>query len=117
VTPPAAPTPYVPDHGEVVWLDFSPQAGHEQSGHRPAIVLSPRVYNARAGLMICCPVTNKRKGYPLEVAVEAGNVRGVALADHVKSVDWQARNAVPIGQAKQAAQDVARLVAALIGAQ
>jgi len=82
---------YVPDAGDVVWLQFSPQAGHEQAGHRPAVVLSPVDYN-RIGLMLCCPLTTKIKGYPFEVTL-AGDKPIVALADQVKSLDWRARSA------------------------
>nr|WP_295742984.1 endoribonuclease MazF [uncultured Acidocella sp.] len=80
---------YVPDAGDVVWLQFSPQAGHEQAGHRPAVVLSPATYN-RIGLMLCCPLTTKLKGYPFEVLL-AGNKPRAVLADQVKSLDWRAR--------------------------
>ena len=81
----------VPEAGDIVWLHFSPQAGHEQAGHRPAVVLSPAAYN-RHGLMLCCPLTTRAKGYPFEVALN--DDRGsVALADQVKSVDWRARQA------------------------
>ena len=81
-----------PERGDIVWVNFNPQAGHEQAGHRPAIVLSTSFYN-RQGLMICCPVTTKKKGYPFEVAIKckSGNTKGVALADHIKSLDWEAR--------------------------
>ena len=82
---------YVPDAGDVVWLQFSPQAGHEQAGHRPAVVLSPAAYN-RIGLMLCCPLTTKLKGYPFEVLL-AGSKPSAALADQVKSLDWRAREA------------------------
>jgi mRNA interferase MazF len=86
---------YVPERGDVVWLDFTPQAGHEQAGRRPALVLSPGSYNGKSGLMLCCPVTNQVKGYPFEVAVtpSAGKVTGVALADQVRCLDWRSRNA------------------------
>lgn len=83
---------YVPDAGDVVWIDFDPQAGHEQAGRRPAVVLSPAVYNGRSGLMLCCPVTTKIKGYPFEVEI-GGNVPNVALSDQLKSLDWRARRA------------------------
>ena len=83
---------YVPDRGDVVWLTFNPQAGHEQAGRRPAVVLSPRTYNARVGLALFCPVTSKVKGYPFEVALPSP-VNGVALADQVKSLDWRERRA------------------------
>ena len=82
---------YVPEAGDVVWLQFSPQAGHEQAGHRPAVVLSPATYN-RIGLMLCCPLTTKLKGYPFEVLL-AGSKPSAALADQVKSLDWRAREA------------------------
>lgn len=85
---------YVPKQGDVVWLDFNPQQGHEQAGRLPALVLSPGTYNAKAGLMLCCPITSQQKGYPFEVEVKgAGHVSGVVLADQVKSFDWAARNA------------------------
>jgi mRNA interferase MazF len=82
---------YVPDAGDIVWLDFSPQTGHEQAGHRPAVVLSPVAYN-RVGLMLYCPLTTKRKGYPFEVAID-NDRQSAALADQVKSLDWGARGA------------------------
>lgn len=85
---------YCPKRGDVVWLTFSPQAGHEQAGHRPALVLSPEAYNRKVGLALCCPVTSRVKGYPFEVPVPPGlTVAGVILADQVKSLDWQARRA------------------------
>lgn len=85
---------YVPDRGEVVWLNFTPQAGHEQAGHRPALVLSPAAYNGKTGLMLCCPITGQVKGYPFEVPLDArAGVRGVVLSDQVKSLDWKARKA------------------------
>jgi mRNA interferase MazF len=85
---------YVPDRGDVVWLTFNPQAGHEQAGRRPAVVLSPQSYNARVGLALFCPVTSKEKGYPFEVRLPANvPVSGVALADQVKSLDWRERRA------------------------
>ncbi|WP_431282218.1 endoribonuclease MazF [Humitalea sp. 24SJ18S-53] len=87
------PPATVPDAGDVVWLQFDPQAGHEQAGHRPAVVLSPAAYNDKVGLMLCCPLTTKIKGYPFEVAI-AGEPPSVALADQVKSLDWRARRAV-----------------------
>jgi len=88
-------TNYVPDQGDLVWLEFDPQSGHEQKGRRPALVLSPASYNQKVGLMICCPITTMAKGYPFEVEVEGETkeVTGVVLADQVKSLDWQSRNA------------------------
>ena len=90
--------PYVPDRGDIAWLQFNPQAGHEQAGHRPALVLSPASYNRRSGLMLCCPMTSQRKGYPFEVVIEMDTDReSVVLADQVKSLDWKARKAVKKG--------------------
>lgn len=92
--------PYVPDRGDIVWLQFNPQAGHEQAGHRPALVLSPASYNRRSGLMLCCPMTSQRKGYPFEVVIEMDTDReSVVLADQVKSLDWKVRKAVKKGTA------------------
>ena len=88
----------VPERGDVVWLDFTPQRGHEQAGRRPAVVLSPRAYNHRSGLMLCVPVTNQVKGYPFEVRLSGNAATGVALADQVKSLDWRARRAERKGQ-------------------
>lgn len=83
---------YVPESGDVIWLEFSPQAGHEQAGHRPALVLSPSRYNGKTGMMICCPMTTQIKGYPFEVVV-SGNPPSAILSDQVKSLDWRARRA------------------------
>lgn len=91
---------YVPDRGDAVWLEFNPQAGHEQAGRRPALVLSPRAYNERVGLALVCPITNQAKGYPFEVEIPAGlKVSGVVLADQVRSLDWVARRATFIDTA------------------
>ena len=84
--------PYVPERGDLVWIDFDPQAGHEQAGKRPAIVLSDSAYNARIGLCIACPITSKRKGYPFEVNIKGKRISGVILSDQVKSLDWKQRN-------------------------
>jgi mRNA interferase MazF len=85
---------YVPDRGDVVWLAFDPQAGHEQAGRRPAVVISPKAYNERVGLAILCPVTRQVKIYPFEVVVPEGlGVEGVVLSDQVKSLDWRSRRA------------------------
>lgn len=90
--------PYVPERGDIVWLQFNPQAGHEQAGHRPALVLSPASYNRRSGLMLCCPMTSQKKGYPFEVVIPTDSDRdSVVLADQVKSLDWRVRNAVKKG--------------------
>ena len=84
----------IPDRGDAIWLTFNPQAGHEQAGRRPALVLSPAAYNDRAGLALLCPITNQVKGYPFEVAIPDGlDVTGVILSDQVKSLDWRARQA------------------------
>ena len=84
---------YIPKRGDAVWLNFNPQAGHEQAGRRPAVVLSPEAYNAKTGLALFCPITNQVKGYPFEVTLPAGlKVSGVILSDQVKSLDWRARN-------------------------
>jgi len=91
---------YVPDRGDIVWLQFNPQAGHEQAGHRPALVLSPASYNRRSGLMLCCPMTSQMKGYPFEVLIASDADRdSVVLADQVKSLDWKVRKAVKKGTA------------------
>jgi mRNA interferase MazF len=85
---------YVPDRGDVVSLTFDPQAGHEQAGRRPAVVLSPALYNGKAGLAVFAPITNQTKGYPFEVAIPSGlAMTGVVLADQLKSLDWHARKA------------------------
>jgi len=85
---------YVPQCGDVVWITLNPQAGYEQAGRRPAVVLSPQNYNSKTGLAIFCPITNQIKGYPFEVIIPAGlSVAGAVLSDQVKSLDWRARNA------------------------
>ena len=85
---------YIPQCGDVVWITLNPQAGHEQAGRRPAVVLSPKNYNGKVGLAILCPITNQIKGYPFEVIIPAGlPVAGAILSDQVKSLDWRARNA------------------------
>ena len=87
----------MPDIGDVVWLQFDPQAGHEQAGHRPALVLSPLRYNEKRGMMICCPMTSRIKGYAFEV-VASRNPPSVILADQLKSIDWRARQAAKKGR-------------------
>ena len=85
---------YIPERGDVVWLNFNPQSGHEQAGRRPAVVLSPQAYNKKVGLAIFCPITTHQKGYPFEVVIPGGaGVTGVVLSDQVKSLDWQVRRA------------------------
>jgi len=83
---------YVPEDGDIVWLHFDPQAGHEQAGHRPAVVVSPASYNSKTGLMLCCPMTTQIKGYPFEVLI-AGDRPIDVLSDQIKSLDWVARKA------------------------
>ena len=87
------PRAYVPDTGEVVWLEFDPQAGHEQAGHRPALVLSPAGYNGKTGLMVCCPISTKIKGHPFEVVIQLDGIDCAVLSDQVKSLDWKIRRA------------------------
>ena len=108
---------WVPETGDLVWLKFEPQAGREQAGRRPALVLSPRIYNARAGLALVCPIANQAKGYPFEVAVPPSHgITGVILADHVKSVDWKARRAEKAGRCPDKAIDEVRAnLAPLLG--
>ncbi|MDO9610371.1 MAG: endoribonuclease MazF [Serpentinimonas sp.] len=90
---------YAPDEGDIVWLSFTPQSGHEQAGRRPAVVLSPKAYNQRLGLLVCVPITNQIKGYPFEVALSGNGATAAALADQVKSLDWKSRQAERKGQA------------------
>ena len=106
---------YVPEAGDIVCLQFDPQAGHEQARHRPAVVLSPASYNSRSGMMICCLTTTRIKGYPFEVAI-AGSPPSVVLADQAKSQDWGARQARHKGRvsARELAEVRAKL-RALIG--
>lgn len=84
---------YVPEAGDVVWLEFDPQAGREQAGRRPAVVLTPESYNKKTNLLVCCPLTNQIKGYPFEVLVEIDGVQSAILSDQVKSLDWKIRKA------------------------
>jgi mRNA interferase MazF len=94
---------YVPERGDIVWINLNPQAGHEQAGHRPALVLSPKAYNAKVGLMLCCPITHQAKGYPFEVDIRGdSHVSGVVLSDQVKCLDWQARGIRKKGVATRA---------------
>jgi mRNA interferase MazF len=88
---------YFPKRGDLVWISFNPQAGHEQAGRRPALVLSPEAYNRKVGLALLCPITSRIKGYPFEVRIPDGlPTEGVILSDQVKSLDWRARRAAPI---------------------
>lgn len=82
---------YVPDRGDIIWLDFDLTKGHEQKGSRPAFVVSPKAYNAKADLLLACPIMSQSKGYPFEVACKTSKIQGVVLADHIRSIDWQVR--------------------------
>lgn len=100
---------FVPDRGDLIWLDFNPQTGHEQKGRRPALVISPAIYNTKAGLALVCPVTSQKKGYPFEVSL--GNnkkIKGVVLADQIKSIDWQGRGAELISRGNGVVLDKVR---------
>jgi len=102
----------VPDRGDVVWLDFTPQAGHEQAGRRPGVVLSPAAYNRKVGLALICPITTQAKGYPFEVEIPGDRaIAGVVLADQVKSIDWRARRAKIVDRLD--ARTLARTIALL----
>ena len=90
---------YVPKRADIVWLDFSPQSGHEQAGKRPALVLSPEEYNRKSSLLIACPIASKVKGYPFEVTLKGKRVDGVVLSDQVKSLDWKVRKAAFVERA------------------
>ena len=107
----------VPDAGDLVWLTFDPQAGREQAGRRPALVLSPAQYNRKSGLALVCPITSHVKGYPFEVELPPGlPLSGAILADHVKSLDWRAQRAEPAGRLpKEVFHDVLDRLAALLG--
>ncbi len=107
---------YVPDAGDIVWLQFDPQAGHEQAGHRPALVLSPKVYNAKTSLMVCCPMTTKLKSNPFEVTTDLDGVMCAVLTDHVKSLDWRVRKAKHKGKlSDEAMSEVKSKLKALLG--
>ena len=87
------PMSYIPDAGDIIWLNFTPQTGHQHAGRRPAAVLSPKAYNAKTGLLVCVPITHQIKKYPFEVLLSGDEVSGVVLADQVKSLDWRSRQA------------------------
>jgi mRNA interferase MazF len=108
---------YVPDAGDLVWLTFDPQAGREQRGRRPAVVLSPRVYNARSDLAVACPITSKVKGRMFEVPVPPGSrITGAILVNHLKSLDWKQRRAEFAGRlADDALTDVRERIRPLLG--
>ncbi|HEX6143778.1 MAG TPA: type II toxin-antitoxin system PemK/MazF family toxin [Geminicoccaceae bacterium] len=91
-----------PERGDLAWLSFTPHAGREQAGRRPALILSPKSYNRRIGLALACPITSRIKGYPFEVIISGvAGLEGVVLADHVRSVDWRARRVDPIARAPE----------------
>lgn len=107
--------PYVPQAGDIVWLNFDPQVGHEQAWHRPALVLSPAAYNEKTSLMVCCPMTTQVKNYPFEVII-AGTPPSTVLADQIKSLDWRKRRARRKGGISAAElADVRAKIRALIG--
>jgi len=109
---------YIPDRGDVIWISLDPQAGHEQAGRRPVLVLSPAAYNGKVGLAILCPITNQIKGYPFEVEIPSGlTVSGVILADQVKFLDWKAREAefickLPSDKTKEVQKKLSTLIRA-----
>jgi mRNA interferase MazF len=110
------PRSAVPDAGDIAWLAFAPHVGHEQAGHRPAVVLSPASYNGKTSMMICCPMTSQLKGYPFEVVVTK-NPPSAILADQVKSLDWRARRAIRKGRVSDVVlAEVRAKIRALIGA-
>jgi mRNA interferase MazF len=109
------PRGYVPDSGDIVWLNFTPQAGHEQARHRPALVLSPASYNYKTSLLVCCPLTTQIKGYPFEVLI-GGSPASAVLADQVKSLDWRSRKARRKGRVtSEQLAEVRAKIRALIG--
>ena len=107
----------MPQRGDIVWLQFAPQAGHEQSGRRPALVVSPGSYNGRVGLALFCPITSQVKGYPFEVELDSGGkAEGVVLSDQIKSLDWRARGALKFDQVSEAVmREVMGKIGALVG--
>ena len=92
---------YIPDRGDVVWMNFTPQKGREQRGRRPALVISPKIYNQKTSLCICFPITSKIKGYPFEVAITTAHIEGVVLADQIKSLDFTKRELAFIDKASE----------------
>lgn len=108
---------YVPGRGELIWLQCDPPADYEQAGHRPALVVSPRSYNQRVGLALCCPVTSHVKGYPFEVGLPRGlGVEGVILSDQLKSLDWRVRSAKRIGRVpREVLEETVGKILALVG--
>ena len=106
---------YIPNRGDIVWLNFTPQAGHEQMGTRPALVLSPEQYNKKTGLAVCCPITSNVKGYPFEVLINGKKIKGAVLSDHLKNLDWKIRKAKFIEKASKAViEECSMKISALI---
>lgn len=89
---------YIPERGDLIWLNFTPQTGHEQAGHRPALVLSPKAYNQKTGLVLACPITSKVKQYPFEATISNDQIQGAVLADQLKNLDWRERQATFIAK-------------------
>lgn len=89
---------YVPERGDLVWISLDPARGHEQKGRRPAVVVSPLLYNKPSGLALMCPITSKNKPYPFVVPMQINDVNSVVLTDHIRSVDWRARKIELIGR-------------------
>jgi mRNA interferase MazF len=108
---------FIPDRGDIVWLQFTPQAGHEQAGRRPALVVSPKVYNKKVGLALFCPITSHIKGYPFEVLIPSGSkVTGAILSDQIKSLDWRVRDAKRIAKApREVITEVLAKIYTLVG--
>jgi len=106
---------YIPEAGDIVWLHFDPQAGHEQAGHRPVVVISPSSYNGKTGLMLCCPMTTQIKGYPFEVII-SDNHPSAVLSDQIKSLDWVVRKASYKGKIiSNELGEIRKRVSALVG--
>ena len=108
---------YIPGKGDVIWLNFSPQAGHEQKGKRPAIVISSKEYNKKTHLALCCPVSSNRKDYPFEVVLNGKKIKGVILTDHLKNLDWKIRKARFIEKTKPKiiSECIEKIIALVIG--
>jgi mRNA interferase MazF len=109
-------TKKAPKQGEIVWIDFDPQSGHEQAGRRPALVLSATSYNQRIGRAFVCPITSKAKGYPFEIPIHTTTIQGVVLCDHMKNVDWVSREMKLTGESvsKTELQSVWRLIESIV---
>src|SRR5207302_7392994 len=108
---------YIPERGDLIWLDFDPQTGREQAGRRPVLVLSPAIYNRKAGLAVVCPITSHSKGYPFEISLPPKHaIQGVILTDHLKSLDWAQRRAQRVGKLSgETLEQVQHTIAALLG--